>query len=272
MTTRKSAVNYKAIFKYIERTFTLSPAEIISDFEAGLRKAINEIYPSAKLFGCWFHYCQAIRKKCSELGLGSLLFSNPEARFFQKQILNLPLLPSADINTAFWNISRSIRTKSFADNFSDFLDYFKNYWLKQVLFKFNIKLILYFSSLNTFRMTINFQNEINSISVAEASMRTTSSVESMNAQMGRYFPKHGNIWQFIEQLKFYENMKARDMLKIAKLNVEERTQSQKTKKARDRDSKIKTLSEQLKNRDISAIEFLEMMAENRLLPRDSKNF
>lgn len=121
-------------------------------------------------------------------------------------------------------------------------------------------------------MTINFQNEINSISVAETNMRTTSSVESMNAQMGRFFPKHGNIWQFIEQLKIHENMKTRDMLKIAKLNIEERTQSRKTKNARDRDLKIKTLSEQLKNKEISAIQFLEMMVENRLLHIDSMNF
>lgn len=49
-TIRKSAVNYKAIFN--------------------------------------IHYCQAIRKKFSEFGLRSLLFSNPEARFFQYRVRN----------------------------------------------------------------------------------------------------------------------------------------------------------------------------------------
>lgn len=95
-------------------------------------------------------------------------------------------------------------------------------------------------------------------------MRTTSSLESMNAQMGRIFPKRGNIWQFIEQMRFHESMKAREMLKIARHNVEERTQTPKTKKARERDSRIKILSERLKKREISAIKFLELMAENRL--------
>lgn len=87
----------------------------------------------------------------------------------------------------------------------------------------------------------------------------------MNAQMGRYFPKHGHIWQFIEQLKFHEHSKAQDMLKMSKLDVGALEQVRRTKSAKDRDAKIKILSERLKKKEISAVEFLEIMADNRLL-------
>lgn len=60
------------------------------------------------------------------------------------------------------------------------------------------------------------QNSKDSISVAELNMRTTSSLESINSQMGRSFPKHGHVWQFIEQLKYHEYSKSRDMLSNSK--------------------------------------------------------
>lgn len=138
LSTRKSAVSYKAIFKYIDRIFALQPAEIITDFETGLRKAINETFPNVKLRGCWFHYCAAITKKCHEFGMRTLLFSNPTARFFKRQIMDLPLLPSSDIIQAYRHIEHSIKNSSFAGDFERFIDYFEGFWLKQVFSSFFI--------------------------------------------------------------------------------------------------------------------------------------
>lgn len=134
LTTRKSAVSYKAIFKYIKQTFALQPAEIITDLEKGLRKAINETFPNVKLRSCWFHYCATINKKCNELGMRTLLYSNRTARFFKNQIVNLPLLPSSDITRAYSHIEHSIRKISFAADFERFMDYFQDFWLEEVFF------------------------------------------------------------------------------------------------------------------------------------------
>lgn len=75
----------------------------------------------------------------------------------------------------------------------------------------------------------------------------------MNTQIGRYFSKHGHIWQFIEQLKFHEHSKSQDMFKMSKLDVGVLEQTPKTKKAKEKDHKIKSLSEQLRKNEISGV-------------------
>ena len=41
----------------------------MSDWEEGARNAIKIVYPSIALYGCWFHYNQAVWRKISKLGL-----------------------------------------------------------------------------------------------------------------------------------------------------------------------------------------------------------
>lgn len=120
------------MLKYTENIFPLQPKEVITDFEAALRKAINEIYPAAILRGCWFHFCKEIWKKCSELGMRSMLFSNLNAKIFQKQLMNVPLLPKDQIVIGFEEVKRAINASSCAGAFKDLLRYFESYWLKQV--------------------------------------------------------------------------------------------------------------------------------------------
>lgn len=130
--TRQSAACYKAVFKYVESIFELKPYLIITDFEKALRKSIKDVYPDVRLKGCWFHYCSAIRRKCYEFGLRSLVFYNPEARFSHRKLLNLPLLPPNEIVRAFDSIKRAIQQGPFAEKFKKLLAYFESYWLVQV--------------------------------------------------------------------------------------------------------------------------------------------
>lgn len=130
LTTRKSESSYKSIFKYIEKNvYHLDPIEIITDFETGLRNALNAVYPNTVLRGCWFHYCKAIRQKNNELGLRTLIRNNPNARFVEKSIMSLPLLPSKDILIGFEYIKNSVHGE-LSKHLEPFLSYFKNYWLK----------------------------------------------------------------------------------------------------------------------------------------------
>lgn len=133
LTTKKSAFQYRAIFKYIENVYSLQPKEIITDFETGLRKAINQTYSTVTLRGCWFHYSSAILKKCNSLGMRRLLSSNAEARFYKKQISSIPLLPSIDILPAYKCLKSSIESSALSEDFKLFLKYFESYWLVQVI-------------------------------------------------------------------------------------------------------------------------------------------
>lgn len=63
--SRKSTDSYTAAFNYInDNIFELNAASFMTDYECGMRTALAL---SAELRDCWFHYCQAIRRKCSKI-------------------------------------------------------------------------------------------------------------------------------------------------------------------------------------------------------------
>lgn len=114
---------------------------------------------------------------------------------------------------------------------------------------------------------IMLKNAKNRISVAGLNMRTTSSVESLNSQLNRSFPKHGSIWKFVEQLKSHEFMKATEMAKLMHSDKKSPSQNQrKRKKDRERDAKIDFFTKMLNANEISPGLFLEAMGNRIILP------
>lgn len=99
-------------------------------------------------------------------------------------------------------------------------------------------------------------------------MRTTSSIESLNSQLNRSFPKRGHIWKFIEQLKYHEFSKANDMQKLTKIDVK---MERKRKSDRERERKIKFLTSLLKEGTIDVGVFLDAMGNKISLPGVSTN-
>lgn len=97
-------------------------------------------------------------------------------------------------------------------------------------------------------------------------MRTTSSLESMNSQLGRLFTtKHPNIFRFIEELKPHEFRKATDMLRLIK-NRRPKQLQRKRKRCQEREQKIQYFSEMLQNNSISVGTFLDVMSNKTILP------
>lgn len=115
------------------------------------------------------------------------------------------------------------------------------------------------------------KNAKNCISVAGSNMRTISSVESLNSQLNRSFPKHGNIWKFVEQLKLHEFTKATEMAKLMHSNKKSPAQNQrKRKKDKEREAKIDFFMKMLDANEISPGIFLEAMGNRIILPGRSK--
>lgn len=53
--TKKTSECYMDVFKYIEdNIMNLKPNSFMSDWEAGMRKAISICYPDARISGCWY--------------------------------------------------------------------------------------------------------------------------------------------------------------------------------------------------------------------------
>lgn len=69
----KTGQTYKRMFRYINDIWpNLDPSSISCDFEKGLHNAIDEVFPDARIFGCYFHLCQAMRTHVGQLGLKRL--------------------------------------------------------------------------------------------------------------------------------------------------------------------------------------------------------
>lgn len=131
--TRHTAEAYLAVLKYIEdNIFKLKPDKFMTDFEAGMRKAIREFYPNVALHGCWYHYCAALRRNALRLGLYDLLKNDWNARRSYRKLLNLPLLPFNKFIEGFKHIEQETRNFKLHKEFKKFFTYFKNYWLKLV--------------------------------------------------------------------------------------------------------------------------------------------
>lgn len=141
LTTNRSGACYSAVFKYIEKyIFKLEPDEIITDFEAGLRKSINECYPNVVLRGCWYHYCVKVRERFAKLRLKSLLKEDQNARFIKMALMHLPLLPAERFHEGYAYIKRFTQDSGLSNALKRVFEYY-DYWIMQVLTSFCLKKI-----------------------------------------------------------------------------------------------------------------------------------
>lgn len=69
----------------------------MADYEAGLRAAVRLELPETAVFGCWFHFIQAVIRKAKKLNLWNL---NEPTTNIIKMAISLPLLPERFIGDA----------------------------------------------------------------------------------------------------------------------------------------------------------------------------
>ena len=97
-----------------------------------MRNALRKLHPDLKIFGCWFHFCQAVKRQAKKLNeLAIQINQNKSAQLIYHKLLSLPLLPPKEINTAFHILcteAKEIDEKSFLN----FLLYYERHWLVKV--------------------------------------------------------------------------------------------------------------------------------------------
>lgn len=126
---------YAHVFKYInDNILQLDGAVFITDYEMGLRKAIQSEFPNAKLFGCWFHFTQAVRRQVvmKYKELAKYIRENKKASLEYHKLLVLPLLPASHIVSSFESIKEAILEFDHHFNFMSFLGYYEIQWIKKV--------------------------------------------------------------------------------------------------------------------------------------------
>lgn len=141
LTNRKTQKCYTAIFQYINSSiFSLNPIVIISDYERGLRNSIRTVFPDAKMLGCWFHFCQAIRKKMVNKfkALRGYIKTSTDAQKLYRQTMFLALLPAESIPPTLKYIQDNASNLPQGNKFTAFFTYFRKQWINNKLYKLNI--------------------------------------------------------------------------------------------------------------------------------------
>lgn len=129
----KAANLYEEVFNFIEkRIFSLRPSKFMTDFEAGLRKALSKVYPGITLHGCWYHFVAAVRRRFLSYHLYELIKDEPNVKFIYRSLLNLPLLPPEAILNGYNLIKREAMKSGFYKQLKPMLDYFESFWLALV--------------------------------------------------------------------------------------------------------------------------------------------
>lgn len=123
------------MFNYINsEVLNLNDATFITDYEGSLRRAIKTSFVNTRLYGCWFHFCQAVRRQITtkHKQLAQFIRQNSKASLEYHKLLSLPLLPAAHIVGAFEKIKVDIGNLERHFEFTNFLIYFEMQWLKKV--------------------------------------------------------------------------------------------------------------------------------------------
>lgn len=231
----KCVPSYEQVFNYIENhLIKLSPQLIHSDYEASLVRALRNVYPRAKITGCWFHYCQALRKhfrygKQNEMFRN--LMNNSELYNLYKKLLSLPLLPAERISEGFEIIKEEIFKKDFSRFFKSTLDYFNRYWLKKC----------------------------EQISVFKVEHRTTSSLESFNAILNSLSPRGGHFFKVIDRL--YEQIDIQSKRLTEVFHGTSETFSKRPKKQQSRNENLILYMKKLENGTCDIAQYLNKVIQ-----------
>lgn len=97
---------YRAVFQKLkEETNGFVWPAYMGDWDAAMRGAASREFPGVRLYGCLFHYGQALVKKAGELGLASDIRRPGEILRSFLAFGALPLLPPEEIEPVFEEIT-----------------------------------------------------------------------------------------------------------------------------------------------------------------------
>lgn len=107
----------------------------MTDFEMAMRNALRKLYPQSKLFTCWFHFTQAVKRHASQIQNFTVkIRTNKAAQQIYYKLMCLPLLPAGSIVSAFEELkldSRAVETEINSE-FEKFIRYFERQWILKV--------------------------------------------------------------------------------------------------------------------------------------------
>lgn len=181
--SKRTIPAYENAFQYINRNLIpLRGQAIIIDFEKAMRRGLLLVLRAngsmMAILGCWFHFCQALRRKLLKLpDLAHKIRTNDKYKDIFRRIQCLPLIRCEDIEPTFKDLGKEA-LKLDKKLFAPFLNYFHNEWIKTVTPKH--------------------------FCVFKCTKRTTGDAESYNAKLNSIFRAHPGFYTFVETMQKIE--------------------------------------------------------------------
>ena len=114
------------ILKAGQLGFNINPNEILTDFEIAIIQAIQLVFPSTTVKGCYFHFTQAINRKINTMGLRTLYKQDAVMNQFIRKTAALAFIP-ADLVFFGWNKVKTMAP--IRPEIHEFMNYFEDTWL-----------------------------------------------------------------------------------------------------------------------------------------------
>lgn len=250
---------YQSVFEYIHKNILpLHGKGIITDFEQALRNALKDVVPETPLYGCWFHHCQALRRKVASIPeLFEIIRKEAKAAEFYRKMQCLALLPADKIKDAFDQLAYD--ALQIYPEFGKFVDYYDKQWIRKITpVGFSVFLMVKFIFI-----WYHLPN-INSFIFQKQDTRTTGVAEAFNGKCGRTFKTHGSLFNFLAVYQKEEVVKTNELERDIGGLIQKDTRK---KKFKDRSLVIEHYSKQLKENKLRVGRFLQIMAnmDNKII-------
>ncbi|CAK9291289.1 unnamed protein product [Gordionus sp. m RMFG-2023] len=127
----KTKETYIRLFQIItnfcaESQITFNPRFGQTDFKAAAISALKFVFPSMIIKGCFFHYSQALWRRCQSLGLVSLYLNHSNVHKVVRRMTTLPFCKEEDISRVRQNCYIMASENPML---MDFMEYMDTTWL-----------------------------------------------------------------------------------------------------------------------------------------------
>ena len=121
----KRQEHYQQMLNELGSYGSFQPDTVLADFELGLRNAIEEVWPSATVRGCYFHFKQALWRNFHRFDLTPeyQVIGSDIRKSFQR-IGAIPFVPDEDLDYTWDTLKPTI-----PNDMDDFVRYFESTWM-----------------------------------------------------------------------------------------------------------------------------------------------
>ncbi|XP_065314960.1 uncharacterized protein LOC135923892 [Gordionus sp. m RMFG-2023] len=159
--------------------FLFSPPKALIDFEMGVLRALEEMFPTISVKGCYFHYCQCILRRIQGNRLAAFSRLNPDFKRFYRRLMAISFLTEMDIPLVLSELKSEVEAFNL-DPIRDLFTYFKNTWI-------NLNAKFKYKMWNMYDVQ---------------GVRTNNHVEGFHRSLKEYITySHPNLYLFIDILK-----------------------------------------------------------------------